>query len=167
MDTLAFETAFGDCSVSWGERGLTRFMLPAVDAPGHPRPPPPPEGLPDWVREIVEKATLHLRGELQDLTFARLDWSRVSAFQRAVYLATQQVPRGAKASYGEIASRVGLGPEGARGVGAALGSNPWPLVVPCHRVVSRDDRMTGFSAPGGVRTKTRLLVLEGAELLSD
>ena len=57
--------------------------------------------------------------------------------------------------------------EAARAVGVALATNPWPLIVPCHRVVSASDKMTGFSAPGGVRTKTRLLTLEGAELLSE
>jgi len=57
--------------------------------------------------------------------------------------------------------------EAARAVGVALATNPWPLFVPCHRVVSAGDKMTGFSAPGGVRTKARLLVLEGAELLSE
>ena len=60
-----------------------------------------------------------------------------------------------------------LGREAARAVGVARAANPWPLIVPCHRVVSADDRLTGFSGPGGIRKKTRLLALEGAELLSE
>ena len=65
--------------------------------------------------------------------------------------------------------RVSLGlPAGsARAVAAALGANPWPLLVPCHRIVGADGGMTGFSGPGGIRTKTRLLALEGALLLSE
>jgi methylated-DNA-[protein]-cysteine S-methyltransferase len=52
-------------------------------------------------------------------------------------------------------------------VGAALGSNPWPLLIPCHRIVAATGRMTGFSGPGGVGTKVRLLALEGAQLLAE
>ena len=96
-----------------------------------------------------------------------LDWSRVSDFQRAVYLQAQDIKPGYKKSYGEIAKLMALGHDAARAVGVALATNPWPLLVPCHRVVSAGDKMTGFSAPGGVRTKTRLLTLEGAELLSE
>jgi len=97
----------------------------------------------------------------------RTDWSKVSEFQQAVYRDALTIPPGFKKSYGEISRALALGPEGARAVGAALATNPWPLIVPCHRVVSASDKMTGFSAPGGIRTKTRLLVLEGAELLSE
>jgi methylated-DNA-[protein]-cysteine S-methyltransferase len=85
----------------------------------------------------------------------------------AVYLQTQGIKPGFEKSYGEIARLMGLGNEAARAVGMALAANPWALIVPCHRVVSAGGRMTGFSAPGGVRTKARLLALEGAELLSD
>jgi len=110
---------------------------------------------------------LHLEGQLQDFSGTILDWSRVSDFQRAVYLQAQAIKPGYKKSYGEIAQLMALGHESARAVGVALATNPWPLIVPCHRVVSAGDKMTGFSAPGGVRTKTRLLALEGAELLSE
>jgi methylated-DNA-[protein]-cysteine S-methyltransferase len=123
--------------------------------------------VPEWVLQVIDRAKRHLRGEPQDFADARLDWSRVGAFQRAVYAATVAVRAGTTATYGEIARAIALGPEGARAVGTALATNPWPLLVPCHRVVSAGDRMTGFSAPGGIRTKTRLLVLEGAELLSE
>jgi methylated-DNA-[protein]-cysteine S-methyltransferase len=104
---------------------------------------------------------------MHDFSDIALDWSRVSTFQRAVYLHTQGVKAGYKRSYGEIAALAGLDGQSARAVGVALAANPWPLIVPCHRIVSADDKMTGFSAPGGVRTKTRLLALEGAELLSE
>ena len=85
----------------------------------------------------------------------------------AVYVQTQAIQPGFKKTYGEIARLMAMGNEAARAVGVALAANPWPLIVPCHRVVSAGDKMTGFSAPGGVRTKTRLLALEGAELLSE
>ena len=76
-------------------------------------------------------------------------------------------PPGTIKSYGQIAEALGLGAAGARAVGVALATNPWPLVVPCHRVVAANGKMTGFSAPGGIRTKTRLLAIEGSELLSE
>ena len=112
------------------------------------------------MRQIVARIQRHLEGELQHFSGDRIDWSRVSEFQQAVYRDTQAIKPGFKKSYGDISRALALGPEGARAVGAALATNPWPLIVPCHRVVSATDRMTGFSAPGGIRTKTRLLVLE-------
>jgi methylated-DNA-[protein]-cysteine S-methyltransferase len=120
------------------------------------------------VLQVIERVQQHLSGNLQHFTAEeRIDWSRVSEFQRAVYREALAIKPGFKRSYGDISRALSLGPEGARAVGTALATNPWPLLVPCHRVVSSGDKMTGFSAPGGIRTKTRLLVLEGAELLSE
>jgi methylated-DNA-[protein]-cysteine S-methyltransferase len=66
-------------------------------------------------------------------------------------------------TYGEIARRIGQ-PGGGRAVGQALGRNPFPIVVPCHRVLGADGKVGGFSAPGGRATKLRLLSIEGAHL---
>lgn len=174
MAHVFFPTDFGTCGIAWNETGLTGFQLPE-----------PTEALaeqhlatkthsdlatgpaPAWVQHIVTRVQLHLGGHLQDFSGTLLDWSRVTDFQRAVYLQAQAIKPGCKKSYGEIARLLALGREAARAVGVALATNPWPLIVPCHRVVSASDKMTGFSAAGGVRTKTRLLALEGAELLSE
>ena len=172
MPYTLFTTDFGTCGISWNDAGLTGFRLPeatpdrtearmasrAQDRAGDP---------PEWVRALVERVRLHFKGQAQDFADVPLDGSRVGAFQREVYRLTSQVKAGYKTSYGEIARQMGQGPEAARAVGAALATNPWPLIVPCHRVVSAKDTMHGFSAPGGIRTKTRLLALEGAELLSE
>jgi methylated-DNA-[protein]-cysteine S-methyltransferase len=64
-------------------------------------------------------------------------------------------------SYGEIASEIGA-PQGAQAVGVALGRNPVPIIVPCHRILAADGRSGGFSAPGGIATKFRILEIEGA-----
>jgi methylated-DNA-[protein]-cysteine S-methyltransferase len=167
--SIVFATAFGECRLAWNEAGLTGFRLPAnagelreaseADGSGTEA-----AGAPPWVQAIVARVREHLSGQMHDFSDIALDWSRVSSFQRAVYLHTQGVKAGYKKSYGEIAALAG---QSARAVGVALATNPWPLIVPCHRIVSADDKMTGFSAPGGVRTKTRLLALEGAELLSE
>ena len=174
MPHTLFPTAFGTCGIAWNDVGLTGFQLPENSdseteqhlarrahteaATGAP---------PAWIQGVIERVQRHLDGQVEDFRDAPLDWSRATDFQRAVYLQAQDIRPGYKKSYGEIARLMALGSEAARAVGVALAANPWPLIVPCHRVVSAGDKMTGFSAPGGVRTKTRLLALEGAELLSE
>ena len=174
MPHLLFPTAFGTCGIAWNENGLTGFQLPEATDPlteqhlaAKARSQPAAETPPEWVQRIVARVQDHLAGKLQDFAGTVLDWSHVTDFQQAVYLQAQAIKPGYKKSYGEIARLLALGNESARAVGVALATNPWPLIVPCHRVVSVSDKMTGFSAPGGVRTKTRLLTLEGAELLSE
>jgi methylated-DNA-[protein]-cysteine S-methyltransferase len=90
----------------------------------------------------------------------RLDESALSAFQRTVYAITRAIPAGSTLTYGDVAARAGT-PRDARAVGQALGANPYPIIVPCHRVVAADGRMHGFSGPGGTVTKLRLLEIEG------
>jgi len=174
MPYTFFPTAFGNCGIAWNETGLTGFQLPGVEGENseqmlaaRTKSKPATEARPEWVRRLVERVQQHLEGKLQDFSTTPIDWSRVTDFQRAVYLQTLAIAPGYKKSYGEIASALALGRAAARAVGIALATNPWPLVVPCHRVVSAGDKMTGFSGSGGVRTKTRLLALEGAELLSE
>jgi methylated-DNA-[protein]-cysteine S-methyltransferase len=85
-----------------------------------------------------------------------------SGFQLRVWSALREIPYGATRSYGDIAARLGLGPEASRAVGSANGSNPLPVVVPCHRVIGADGSLTGFG--GGLERKRFLLDLE-ADLL--
>ena len=92
---------------------------------------------------------------------ARLDMDGVPEFHRRVYELARAIPPGQTLTYGEIARRLG-DPSQARAVGAALGANPFPFLVPCHRVLAANGRTGGFSAPGGVSTKLRILEIEGA-----
>lgn len=92
-----------------------------------------------------------------------LDWERLTPFQACVYRVCQTVPFGQTVTYGELARMVG-NPRAARAVGAALGRNPFPILVPCHRVVGRGGRLTGFTAPGGTALKAALLKFEGCDL---
>lgn len=173
MPYALFSTVLGTCGIAWNHIGLTGFQLPesspqrtagriaAKAADGTEQTPPP------TVQAVIADVRRHFQGDLRDFTGVALDWSLVSEFQRRVYFETQAIKPGFKRSYGDIARALVLEPAASRAVGAALGANPWPVLVPCHRVVSRTNKMTGFSAPGGVRTKTRLLALEGAELLSE
>lgn len=163
-----FDTPFGRCGIAWSGRELTGFRLPeTADAVRQAALTEADAHLPAWVTAITTRVRTHLAGRLEDFSDLPYAWSCVSDFKRDVYLKTLRISPGATSTYGAIARALGLDNDGARAVGMALGANPWPLVIPCHRVVSSSGAMTGFSGPGGIRTKTRLLVLEGAELISE
>ncbi len=161
MPTHVFPTALGACSIAWEDIAVTGFGL--LRPPGRAEPTPPP----DWVAALVTRVKQHLENGAEDFADAPLAWDRVSEFQARVYRAALKVKAGHTATYGDLARAIGEGPVAARAIGTALGQNPWPLLVPCHRFVGADGHMTGFSAPGGIKTKLRLLALEGSELFAD
>jgi methylated-DNA-[protein]-cysteine S-methyltransferase len=108
--------------------------------------------------EAIRQLRAYFAGERHDFDLA-LDWSLISGFNRQVLRELAAgVPYGSVVGYGDLAKRVGQ-PGGAQAVGVAMGSNPLPVVVPCHRVVERDGGIGGFG--GGLETKRRLLALEG------
>jgi len=109
-------------------------------------------------RELDE----YLRGQRTAFSVP-VDLRHVTSFQRSVLEAARSVPRGQVATYGDIGRWIGK-PRAARAVGQALGSNPVPIVVPCHRVLASDGSLGGYSGRGGLSTKRRLLALEGAAL---
>jgi O-6-methylguanine DNA methyltransferase len=100
--------------------------------------------------------TALLGGEPVDLSDLTLDLESLPPFQRRVCEAARAIPVGSTLTYGEIAARIGE-PGAARAVGQALGANPFPIIVPCHRVLAAGGKPGGFSAPGGVTTKLRSL----------
>ena len=157
---LIFATAIGECGLEWGPGGISRFLLPGDHALG--RAPRDELGrAPDAVRSAVRGVVALLDGEPRDLREVVLDESGLEPFARHVYAATRAIGPGAVATYGEIARAVG-DPGAARAVGATLRANPYPVIVPCHRVLAADGALHGFSAPGGIATKRRMLELEGA-----
>ena len=162
-----FDTAIGWCGVAWAGRGLVGVQLPegsehATRArilrhhPATEERSPPPD-----IREAVEGIVALLRGEARDLSAVALDMERLPEFHRRVYEVTRTIPPGATLTYGDLAARLDEAGS-ARAVGQALGRNPFPIVVPCHRVLAAGGRLGGFSARGGVTTKLRLLAIEGA-----
>ncbi|WP_372524710.1 methylated-DNA--[protein]-cysteine S-methyltransferase [Piscinibacter sp.] len=170
MRTLGFahfDTAIGRCGIAWGERGVVGVQLPQSNGDAT-RPPrrdlaarqttPPPE-----VQAAIDGIVALLRGEPVDLRGVALDMDGVPPLHRRVYEVARDIAPGATLSYGEISARLG-DPGSARAVGQALGRNPFPLIVPCHRVLAAGGKAGGFSAPGGVTTKLRLLEIEGAVL---
>ena len=104
-----------------------------------------------------------LDGQPSDLSGVQLDMARVPAFDQQVYAVARTIPVGETVSYGQIARRLG-DPGLARDVGQALARNPFPIVVPCHRVIAAGGRLGGFSARGGLATKQRLLSIERANV---
>jgi methylated-DNA-[protein]-cysteine S-methyltransferase len=168
MPHLLLPTAIGPCGLAWNDTGLTAFALPGADiAVAASDAAMRLEEAPAWIRELVARVQRHLTGELQDFTGVPLDYGPVSHFSRRVYEATRTVTAGQTRTYGELAGMLKEPPGASRAIGAVLGANPWSLIVPCHRILGAKGRLTGFSAEGGVRTKARLLVIEGAQLLAE
>lgn len=162
-----FETAVGTCGLVWGERGLLGVHLPPLgDAAPRARlarrfpeavesAPSPP------VQAAISNIQALLRGERLDLREVVLDTTGVAPFNLRVYEIARGIPPGKTRTYGEIAREIG-DVSVSRAVGQALGANPWPIVVPCHRVLAAGGGKGGFSAPGGTDTKMRMLEIEGA-----
>ena len=117
---------------------------------------PPPVA----IAAAIEAMTALLDGQRVDLGFIELDLDEVAPFERSVYAITRTIAAGQSLTYGEVADRLGH-KSAARAVGRALGANPYPIVIPCHRVLGAGGRMTGFSANGGVETKRKMLLIEG------
>jgi len=159
---VSFGTALGRCAVRWTDAGISGVLLPHRDG----RPGPATEDgieMPPFVRRAIEGMRATLAGQSADLRDIPLDESAVEAERRVVYAATRAIPPGSTRSYGEVAREMGLeNPRAARDVGAALARNPFPIIVPCHRVLAANGTLHGFSAPGGLETKRRMLELEGA-----
>jgi methylated-DNA-[protein]-cysteine S-methyltransferase len=157
---LAFATALGRCGVRWSDIGITGVLLPSATTNGRVLLPEPAD-VPADVRHAIEGIRAVLEGKRQDLRDIPLDDRGIDPFRRLVYAATREIPPGTTATYGQVARAIGQ-PDAARDVGAALARNPTPVIVPCHRVVAANGALHGFSAPGGIETKRRMLELEGA-----
>jgi methylated-DNA-[protein]-cysteine S-methyltransferase len=113
-------------------------------------------------RTAIRQISEYLDGKRTQLNLPT-DLSRLTPFQRDVLNATAGIPRGQVSTYADIARRLGR-PKSSRAVGQALGSNPVPIVIPCHRVIASNGSLGGYSGGGGVRSKAFLLQLEGALL---
>ena len=164
-----FDTPIGACGLMWGEHGLVGVLLPEANVAatrararrsfaGAVEAAPPPQ-----LQSVIERICGLLAGAHDDLEDIALDLSAIPPFNRRVYALARTIHPGRTRSYGEIATELGE-PHAARAVGQALGANPFPIIVPCHRVLAAGAKAGGFSAPGGTRTKLRLLEIERAPL---
>jgi methylated-DNA-[protein]-cysteine S-methyltransferase len=162
-----FDTAIGRCAIAWGAHGINGVQLPMGSEDktrarirqryGDIAEAPPAAEVQRAIEGIVEL----LAGKPNDLTDVVLDLDGVPEFNRGVYAIARSIPPGKTLTYGDIAKQLG-GVELSRDVGQALGRNPCPVVVPCHRVLAAGGKPGGFSANGGVATKLKMLAIEGA-----
>jgi methylated-DNA-[protein]-cysteine S-methyltransferase len=165
-----FHTAVGWCGIAWNPSGAvagvqlpersesaTRARLRRRCSGANEASPPPP------VRQAIEGIAGLLNGDGADLSATALDMDGIPPRHREIYAIARGIPAGATATYGEIAARLG-GDGDAREVGEAMARNPFPIIVPCHRVLAAGGKLGGFSAAGGVVTKLRLLEIEGAQV---
>ncbi|MCF8476294.1 MAG: methylated-DNA--[protein]-cysteine S-methyltransferase [Pseudolabrys sp.] len=167
-----FDTAIGACAVVWNARGLIGVQLPEVnEAATRARvvqrfPAAKQTGPPPSVQHAIDGMIALLAGERRDLNRVAIDNTDTPAFNARVYAIVRQIPPGQTLTYGEVAEKLG-DKSLARAVGQAMGQNPCPVVMPCHRVLAasgkQGSKTGGFSAPGGVVTKLKLLTIEGAQ----
>jgi methylated-DNA-[protein]-cysteine S-methyltransferase len=168
-----FPTAIGSCGVAWSEHGLVALALPERDpaatekrlraksrSTGHAEPPP-------QVAAAIALIQQYCAGEPVDFSAIPLDLSAVDPDRRRIYECMRALRFGETTTYGALARQAGADAadwEAAQRVGVAMGRNPVPIIVPCHRVLAAGGKLGGFSAYGGTTTKQALLALEGVHL---
>ncbi|WP_415400773.1 methylated-DNA--[protein]-cysteine S-methyltransferase [Tateyamaria sp. SN3-11] len=161
-------TLVGTCGVAWRGDLVVASRLPdarpaatarffAERRKAQERVPPEP------VQQAITAMTGLLEGDRTDLSFIACGFEGVDPFAAKVYVVTRNLAPGETSTYGEIAEEIGE-KQRAREVGQALGHNPLPIIVPCHRVLGAGGKLTGFSAPGGVQLKLKMLEIEGAQI---
>ena len=166
---LTFQTKIGTCGIRWHESAITGLLLPEdslvilnkklkSDSVGRLCKNPPP-----WIKEVIKKVKLHLDGKLQDFSSVPTDTTHASDFTNSVYEAAKNIPPGKIISYQGLCKKVRK-PKASRALGSALGKNPILLIIPCHRIITSNGKLGGFSAAGGINTKMKLLEIEGVSL---
>ncbi len=164
-----FPTPVGTCAIAWRDGKVCGSHLPeatpeltagrmAKRAGGAFEGVPP-----DFVKDAIAGIQELVSGLPNDLAFVDCDFSAIDPFALGVYRLSRAIPPGQTRTYGDLANELG-DKSYARAVGRALGANPFPIIVPCHRILGAGGKLTGFSAGGGVNTKLRLLEIEKAQI---
>ena len=164
METTVFDTALGEFGIGWTDAGVARLQLPGMDSadlrmhinrngavPGEP---------PRAIEAVINRIEDYAEGDVVEFRGVPLDLEGVPEFHRRAYALLIEYGWGQTTTYGALARALGditL----SRAVGQAMGANPIPLIIPCHRVLTSDGKAGGFSAPGGAGSKLRMLALEG------
>jgi methylated-DNA-[protein]-cysteine S-methyltransferase len=152
-----FESPIGTLLLASNESGLCQITFPAPDGPA--LPDSEWQENPSSLTEPVRQLRAYFAGELE--TFDLPLTPQGTAFQKRVWDELCQIPYGETISYGDLARRIG-NPNASRAVGLANGSNPIPIVIPCHRVIGSNGKLTGYG--GGLPIKEKLLALERRQL---
>ena len=164
-----FDTVIGTCAIVWGAGGIVGVSLPSQDIAetrSHLRQrfPQAIESKPSAeIASVVADIQSLMQGEKRDLSSVKLDLTGIPDFHRKVYAVARAITQGNTMTYGEISAKLNA-PGTARAVGKALGANPFPIIVPCHRILASGGKAGGFSAPGGLETKMRMLNIERANV---
>ncbi len=168
QSAILFDTALGRCGIAWHGSGILAVSFPeesdmeTMSALQRRAPDAQiADSVPDDIASVIGLITDLFSGKKPDLAGARLDMNGISPFEQGLYGLTRNIKPGEVRTYGELARQLG-DVSLSRQVGQSLGRNPFPIIVPCHRVVGSGGTMTGFSAPGGTNTKRSLLKIEGA-----
>ena len=167
METVIFDTALGEFGIGWTDAGVARVQLPGLDRVGlearinrdGAKAGEPPRHIEALINNIEDYA----EGEPVDFSGVLLDLTGLTDFNRRAYALLLAIGWGETTTYGALARQLG-DVTLSRAVGAAMGANPIPLVIPCHRVLASDGKPGGFSAPGGAGSKLRMLELEGVSV---
>jgi methylated-DNA-[protein]-cysteine S-methyltransferase len=167
-----FETALGFMALAWSKTGLVRLCLPEktrdaaerrllrlagqATAAGDHTPPP-------WITALIADIRRYADGDDVDFSDVPVDLAGIDDFRRDIYAAARNLHYGETTTYGGLAEKAGR--KGLfRETGSALGANPIPLVIPCHRILAAGGKIGGFSATGGSNMKEKMLVLEGVRV---
>lgn len=158
-DTLLqrIETPVGPFQACWTERGLYSFEF--VRGRSKSSKASSAQDLPPSALKLEKAVQDYFETGEFSWDLRQLDWQGVSAFQQKVLRHCYKIKPACTMTYGELADKVGS-PGAARAVGGAMAKNRWPLLIPCHRVVGSNGKMTGYSGVGGIDTKQKLLALE-------
>jgi methylated-DNA-[protein]-cysteine S-methyltransferase len=163
MHYRMLDTALGPMAIGWTDAGISRVLLPGDTANEMRMRLEQAGGIEDadGQPEVAARILAYAEGANDNFTDVELDLSRVPEVNRRIYQHIRELAWGETTTYGAIARWLG-DVALSRAVGAAMGANPIPLIVPCHRVLAADGRTGGFSSPGGVRAKMEMLALEKA-----
>lgn len=163
MYSSQFVTRYGSGLVYATEQGVVKVEIPDLSrneaVPAQMAPEFVPSEITVHAARLLER---YYAGERIDFADIPVSLDDLPPFRRKVLEASRTLGFGEICSYGQLAEMCGS-PRAARAVGGALAANPLPIIIPCHRIMAADGRLTGYSAPGGEKTKMALLKMEGVE----
>ena len=151
MDYAWMQTPIGRLLLISDKNGLRRLDF----ANGNSRPDPAWHKSPDALKETILQLRAYFARELEEFDVPLAPEG--TPFQKIVWRHLCEIPYGETISYGELARRIGI-PKASRAVGLANGANPVPIIIPCHRVIGSNGKLTGYG--GGLSVKEKLLALE-------
>lgn len=154
IDSCRFSTTLGDITLEADDRSLIRVTI--ADRASNETLSPVPDN--PILHDAMQQLTEYFAGTRT--TFELPLDPHGTPFQRSIWSALQTIPYGSSMSYQDLGEHAGVG-KAPRAVGGAVGANPLPIVIPCHRVLAADRKITGYSGGAGIPTKVALLDLEG------